>query len=56
MVMESRVRKYRELSTGSKDIRDESRSRHERRAMRSVMYRKENDNVPVSISDSLRIL
>ncbi|CAJ0604517.1 unnamed protein product [Cylicocyclus nassatus] len=43
VVMESRVRKYRALSMGSKDIRDESRLRHERRAMRSAMYKKEED-------------
>ncbi|KAK6751425.1 hypothetical protein RB195_003049 [Necator americanus] len=44
MTIEFRVRKYHDLSIGSKDVRDESRSRHERQAMRSVMYRKESDN------------
>ncbi|EYB88507.1 hypothetical protein Y032_0245g3540 [Ancylostoma ceylanicum] len=42
IAMESRVRKYRSLSSGSRDVRDDSRSRHERRAMRSAMYKKES--------------
>uniref|UniRef100_A0A7I4YQG0 Neur_chan_LBD domain-containing protein n=1 Tax=Haemonchus contortus TaxID=6289 RepID=A0A7I4YQG0_HAECO len=43
IVMESQVRKYRDLITDSKSIREDSRSRHERRAMRTAMYRKENN-------------
>ncbi|KAK5985287.1 hypothetical protein GCK32_016149 [Trichostrongylus colubriformis] len=43
IVMESQVRKYRDLISDSKIIREDSRSRHERRAMRTAMYRKENN-------------
>ncbi|KAK6045915.1 hypothetical protein COOONC_16579 [Cooperia oncophora] len=48
IVMESQVRKYRDLITDSKTIREDSRSRHERRAMRTAMYRKENNHTEKS--------
>lgn len=44
IVLEAQVGKYRELSVDSKVIREDSRARHERRAMRSAMYRKENNH------------
>ncbi|WKY08210.1 hypothetical protein Q1695_007591 [Nippostrongylus brasiliensis] len=48
IILEAQVRKYRELSVESKAIREDSRSRHERRAMREAMYRKENNHTEKS--------
>lgn len=48
IVLEAQVGKYRELSVDSKVIREDSRARHERRAMRSAMYRKENNHTEKS--------
>lgn len=42
VIVESEVRKCRALSIGSKNVRDESRLRRERRIVRKVMYSKEN--------------
>ncbi|KJH48443.1 hypothetical protein DICVIV_05488 [Dictyocaulus viviparus] len=44
MIVEAEVKKCRELSIGSKNIRDESRSRHERRIIRKSTYTKENNH------------
>ncbi|RCN48967.1 hypothetical protein ANCCAN_04949 [Ancylostoma caninum] len=52
IALESRVKKYHDLISGSRDVREDSRSRHERRAMRSAMYKKESDQAEFGLTAS----
>ncbi|KAL6737930.1 hypothetical protein Aduo_011532 [Ancylostoma duodenale] len=52
IALESRVKKYRDLTSGSRDVREDSRSRHERHAMRSAMYKKESDQANLLLKET----